>query len=300
MRNRCRDGRARLRRRLSSPLGSGRWPVHSSCCSTAWWTSMPRPSTVSQPAASAAAQPRRAQRVVDEVGDHLAGPQQRRIGRQLGRPHADRGGVDDDVGTTSMSAAAPTRATRGERRRPRRPVLGDRLTTTMSAAPARPRASITLRAAAPAPSTHTVSPTRRRRLRRASRRSRRPSVEWPASAPSGSANHRVDAVQGDRRRREAVDRRGHRLLVRRRDRQTRRVPSVRIASSAAAAVAGGDVEGDVHPVEIRRRERRVVDRRRQAVGDRRADQRGNLVTAPRRRSPDRCSAWCCHSVAAKA
>jgi len=37
-----------------STAGSGRTPVHSSCWRTAWWTSMPRPSTVRAPATRAA------------------------------------------------------------------------------------------------------------------------------------------------------------------------------------------------------------------------------------------------------
>ena len=127
--------------------GSGRTPVHSSCCSTAWWTSMPRPSTARQPARRGGPQQRRLERVVHEVGDDLAGAQQRRVERQLVGAHADRRGVDDDVGAGDVVGRAdPGRP--APARRPPRPAPRVRLTTAMSAAPARPSASTTLRAAA--------------------------------------------------------------------------------------------------------------------------------------------------------
>ena len=109
---------------------------------------------VDGPAARArrGAQERRLERVVHEVGDDLA-----RDAAAAGSngtslvAHADRRGVDDDVRAAPTSSTAPTRAA-GASAAAATARSAVRLTTAMSAAPARPSASTTLRAAAPAPS----------------------------------------------------------------------------------------------------------------------------------------------------
>ncbi len=123
------------------------------------------------PAAAAALQPRRAERVVDEVGDHLLGPQQAGISGQLGRPHADRCRVDHDVGAPRCRRACRRVQSLDERDGVDSASLGPVDDADARRRRRDPRASMTLRAAAPAPSMHTrvAHPPSRRpqpRLRR--------------------------------------------------------------------------------------------------------------------------------------
>ena len=97
----------------------------------------------------------------------------------------------------------------------------------------------------------------------------------PDEPPVVAARHRVDRAQRGRRRRQLVDRRGDVLLVRHRHRQPADAERAHRVERGGGR-AGRDVERDVRPVEPAGRERRVVQRRRQGVADRVADDGGDV------------------------
>ena len=133
-------------------------------------------------------------------------------------PSPMRRGVDDDVGAGDVGGRADPRR-RGQRGGLGGPLDGVRLTMAMSAAPARPTASTTLRAAAPAPTTGDgATADARRPMRRARRRTRRRRCcGRPAARPTRPTvfTDRNAAAAGA----SDVDGRGDVLLVRRRHRQ---------------------------------------------------------------------------------
>ena len=272
------------RRRSSSPRHIGRVRCRratASCCSAACWTSMPR-------SVDGDGTPRRrrhriqavSQGVIHEVGDDLSGCRQSRIARRDRRratagidTHADAGGVDDDVGTGHVADdARRTPALDSDAACSARSAF--RLSTVMSAAPARPSASITERAAPPAPMTAMRAPRRRHPLVPARRRIRRRRC-WNRRGSSPSQL----TVLTDRNVRAAGSSRSTALatvgLVRHRDRQTAQIRGQPHRVERVRGPPERHVERGVHPVDTGGVEGRLVDDRREAVRDRRADDAGD-------------------------
>ena len=123
----------------------------------------PEPVDDRRAAVAGTPQQRGLQRVVDEVGHHLAGVQrvERRPGARRRRPPAMPTGV---AFTTNMAAAAargpvvPRPARAAGRARAAASAASGRRAQTTTWAPARPSARATARAAPPAPSTTTAAP----------------------------------------------------------------------------------------------------------------------------------------------
>ena len=180
-----------------------------------------------------------------------------------------------DVALTTMSARPtssdpPTRATAPVRRR-QPPAPRVRLTTAMSAAPARPSASTRLRAAAPAP-TIDHSPALDGDAGGRQRSDEPVAVGAVADQRGAVADDGVDRLQRRRSRRQLVDRRRHLRLQGRRHRQSDQ-PECAHRVDGRGAGSGRHVEGHVVPVEAGGRERGPVQRRRQRVRDRGSDDR---------------------------
>ena len=125
----------------------------------------------------------------------------------------------------------------------------------------------------------------------------------PREPPVAERHDGVDAAQRGGRRVEHVDGVGDVLLVRHGHRQTTEAEHAHRRRGPPPALAGRDVERHVHPVDAGRGERRVVQRRRQAVANGAADDGGQLGCGRDHPSSPRSRACCtltscCSSVAA--
>ena len=254
----------------------------------AWWMSIPRPLTVRSPWARAAASRGVTAGWYTRSTTDLAGAEagRRRTGSGSGlavggdhHPHAERGGVDHEVGGLEVVGGADPGDGTGQRARPRSAGSGERLSTAIDAAPPLASARATARPAPPAPTTDAaraghldalVEPERveEARARRCCRRAAAPPcrvMQFTAPSASRVVGQLVEALD-------------HRGLVGHRDRQALE-PERPHPAHGQAGGALRHLEGEVGPVEPRGREGGVEDGRRQRVPDRRADHAGGSGVA---------------------
>ena len=236
---------------------------------------MPSPSTVRAPLRARRGKQRRVARVVHEVGDDLSRAEQR-----PDRTAARRVPMPTDVALTTMSASrsavlVPTEPTPRPAAPPCRHARRDRLTTAIAGRAGAASASMTARPR-PRHRAPRSAPTDRHILR-GQRRDEPGTVGAVPLQPSIARRHDgVDAAQRRRRRIELVDQRGDVLLVRHRDRQPtepQRAHRVERRTGAPGATSNA-VYTQSSPSAANAG---VVQRRRQAVAHRAADDRGDRV-----------------------